>query len=61
MIVSVNSDPNRSEFNLLLDSTLVELDSCAKKSEKKVATLLGRNLEPYVSDIMIELAKGTVF
>lgn len=61
MIVSVNSDPNRSEFDLLLGATINELNVHAKKSSKKVATLLGRNLEPYVKDVMTDLAVGTVF
>ncbi|NMH24150.1 hypothetical protein [Flavobacterium solisilvae] len=61
MIISVNSDPNRSEFDLLLGSTIDELNIHAKKSTKKVATLLGRNLEPYVRDVMTDLAVGTIF
>ena len=61
MIVSVNSDPNRSEFDLLLGSTIDKLNIHAQKSSKKVATLLGRNLEPYVRDVMSDLAVGTVF
>ena len=61
MIVSVNSDPHRSEFDLLLGSTLNELNSQAKKSSKKVATLLGRNLEPFVKDVMTDIAVGTPF
>jgi len=61
MIVSVNSDPNRSEFNMLLSSTISELNVHAKNSSKKVATLLGRDLEPYVKDLMTDLAIGTAF
>jgi hypothetical protein len=61
MIVSVNSDPNRKEFDLLLNSTISELNLHAKKSSKKVASLLGRNLEPYVKDVMSNLAIGTAF
>lgn len=61
MIVSINSDPNRSEFDELLNSTITELNVHAKNSSKKVATLLGRNLEPYVRDVMTDLAIGTVF
>ena len=61
MIVSVNSEPNRKEFDLLLNSTISELNIHAKNSSKKVATLLGRNLEPYVKDVMTDLAVGTVF
>ena len=61
MIISVNSDPNRSEFDILLGSTIDELNIHAQKSTKKVATLLGRNLEPYVRDVMTDLAVGTPF
>lgn len=61
MIVSVNSEPDRREFDLLLGSTVDVLNVHAKKSSKKVETLLGRYLEPYVSDLMKELAIGTVF
>jgi hypothetical protein len=61
MIVSVNPDPNRNDFNLLLNSTISELNVHAKNSSKKVSALLGRNLEPYVKDVMTELAVGTTF
>lgn len=61
MIISVNSDPNRNEFNNLLSSTIEELNIHAKKSSKKIATLIGRNLEPYIKDVMTDLAIGTVF
>ena len=61
MIISVNSDPNRIEFDTLLSSTIDELNIHAQKSTKKVATLLGRNLEPYVRDVMTDMAVGTPF
>jgi hypothetical protein len=61
MIVSLNSEPNKSEFDLLLNSTLYTLNLRAKKSSNKIETLLGRNLEPYVKDLMSELAEGTIF
>ena len=61
MIVSVNPDPNRKEFDLLLSSTISELNIHAQKSSKKVAILLGRQLEPYVKDVMTEKAIGTPF
>lgn len=61
MIISNNSEPNRKEFDFLLGSTLTELNSHAKNSSKKVATLLGRNLEPFVKDVMTEIAVGTPF
>lgn len=61
MVVSVNSIPDRNEFDLLLRSTINELNIHAQKSSKKVSTLMGRNLEPYVRDVMTELAIGTPF
>ena len=61
MIISVNSEPNRSEFDLLLNSTISELNIHAQKSSKKVSTLQGRSLEPYVRDVMTDLAIGTPF
>lgn len=61
MIISINSEPSRDEFDLLLNSTILELNAQAKKSAKKVSTLIGRNLEPYVRDIMTDLAIGTPF
>jgi hypothetical protein len=61
MIVSLNTDPDRSEFDLLLNSTLAELNIHAKNPSKQVETLLGRNLEPYVRDVMTDLAVGTAF
>lgn len=61
MIVSANSEPNREEFNILLDSTLTELNVHAVKFPKLVSTLGGNKLEPYVRDVMTDLAIGTVF
>lgn len=61
MIVSLNSDPNRSEFDFLLKSTIDELNIHSQKPSNNIATLLGRNLEPYVKDVMTDLAIGTVF
>lgn len=61
MIVSVNSEPNRSEFDILLGSTINELNDHAQKKSQKMATLMGRNLEPYVRDVIADLATGTPF
>ena len=61
MIISANSEPNRKEFDALLNSTLSELNIHATKSPKLVATLAGNKLEPYVRDVMTDLAIGTVF
>lgn len=61
MVVSVNSAPHKSEFNALLNSTLVELNACAKKFPKKIGLLKGNKLEPYVRDVMADLAVGSPF
>ena len=61
MIVSVNSEPHKSEFNALLNSTIEELNAHAKKAPKKIEQLRGNKLEPYVGDVMTELAAGTAF
>lgn len=61
MIVSVNSATERSAFDLLLKSTIAELNVLAKNSPKKIVTLLGRDLEPYVKNLMADLAIGTAF
>lgn len=61
MIISANSEPNRIEFDILLNSTLTELNSQATKLPKLVSTLIGNKLEPYVRDVMTDLAIGTVF
>lgn len=61
MIISSNSEPHNKEFNSLISSTITELNSHAKKSSKTVSKLLGRNLEPYVRDVMTNLAIGSPF
>ena len=58
MVVSVNSEPQKSEFNTLLNSTIEELNAHAKKSPKKIEQLKGAKLEPYVRDVMTDLAKS---
>lgn len=61
MIISANSEPNRQEFNLLLTSTITELNSHAKKSAKSISVLNGNKLEPYVRDVLTDMAVGTPF
>ncbi|MEZ4945987.1 MAG: hypothetical protein R2804_10685 [Cyclobacteriaceae bacterium] len=61
MVVSVNSEPHKNEFNTLLNSTIIELNTHAKKSPTKIEQLKGNKLEPYVGDVMTELAVGTAF
>ena len=61
MVVSVNSEPHKNDFNTLLNSTIIELNAHAIKSPKKIEQLKGNKLEPYVGDVMTELAVGTAF
>jgi hypothetical protein len=61
MIISANPEPNRSEFDALLKSTLIELNNHALKSSKAISILTGNKLEPYVKNVMSDLAIGTVF
>jgi len=61
MVVSVNSEPYRSEFNSLLSKTIEELNIHGQNPSKEIEKLFGRNLEPYVKDLMSELAIGTSF
>tara|TARA_B110000091_G_scaffold208115_1_gene247289 strand:- start:1307 stop:2362 length:1056 start_codon:yes stop_codon:yes gene_type:complete len=61
MVVSVNSEPQKSEFKTLLNATIEELNAHAKKSPKKIEQLRGDKLEPYVRDVMTDLAVGSQF
>lgn len=61
MIISANPEPNRPEFDLLLSSAITELNLHAKKSEIAISVLNGNKLEPYVRDVLTELAVGTPF
>ncbi len=61
MLISVNSDPNRAEFEVLLDNTLDSLRNTASKQSKKYLDLLGNKLENEVFDILTNCAKNTIF
>ena len=61
MIISANSESNKKEFDILLNSTLDKLNIEAVKSSKLISTLKGNKLEPYIGDVMAELAVGTAF
>ena len=61
MIISANPEPNRKEFDFLLNSTIEELNSQAKKSAKTISSLTGNRLEPLVKDVMTDLAVGSPF
>lgn len=61
MVVSINPDPHKNEFNKLLCSTIIELNKHAKKFPNKIEKLKGNKLEPYVKDVMTDLAVGSYF
>ncbi|NLB64356.1 MAG: hypothetical protein GX801_09670 [Fibrobacter sp.] len=61
MIISVNPEPTNNEFKELISATLTELDAQSKKSAKCIKSLAGRAFEPYIKDIMSNLAIGTSF
>lgn len=61
MIVSVNPEPHRTEFDTLLASTIATLNIRAADTAQQLEGLTGRNLEPYVRDVMAELAVDTAF
>jgi len=61
MVVSLNPEPNKIEFQSLLDNTLITLESESNKKQKDYLNLLGNKLENVVADIMTENAKGTPF
>lgn len=61
MVISLNPNPHKNEFSKLLDATILELNKHAKKSPNKIEKLTGNKLEPYVKDVLTELAVGTHF
>lgn len=61
MVISVNPEPELSAFSYLLNITITELNTQAKKSPKRIEQLKGNKLEPYVKELMTSLAIGTPF
>lgn len=61
MVVSINPEPHKNEFNKLLNSTIIELNKHAQKFPNKLRKLTGSKLEPYVKDIMTDFAVGSHF
>lgn len=61
MIISTNPEPNRNEFDSLLNDTVFELNSRSKNNAKEISALKGYKLEPYVKDLMVDLSKGSSF
>lgn len=61
MLISINSEPDKSEFISLLDSTVSALEYEAEKDNERYLGLLGNKLENVVADIMNYHAKNTPF
>lgn len=61
MIISLNPEPDKIEFDALLKSTIDFLNDRAVKSPTSFSRLEGRNLEPYVTEVMTDQAIGTSF
>lgn len=61
MVVSINTEPNRPEFQLLLNNTLTELRKEAQYHQDKYLALNGSKLENEVVDVMRYCAKDTPF
>jgi len=61
MVVSNNPQPSQAEFKSLLDRTVSFLQSDSKKYPRKYEPLTGNKLEPVVTDLMTDYAKGTPF
>lgn len=61
MVVSVNSAPEKVEFEKLLGTTLNVLKEEAKKNSRKYLELLGNKLENQVVNILNITSQGTPF
>lgn len=61
MVVSINTEPNRPEFELLLTNTLETLREEAKKSQEIYLALNGVKLEEQVVSVMRHNARNTPF
>lgn len=61
MVVSINPEPNKHDFKLLLSNTLESLQKEATREQDKYIVLNGSKLENKVADMMNENAKGTPF
>lgn len=61
MIISVNNTPDIDKFNLLLNSTIINLNLMAELNSHEIAKLKGSDIEPFIKDEMAKAAKGTQF
>lgn len=61
MVVSVNPEPNKAEFETLLENTLLTLRKESAKNVERYSKLLGSKLEQEVVDVLKVNAVGTPF
>lgn len=61
MVISVNPEPNKREFQNLLDQTLLSLKNESKSRQSEYLSLLGNKLEKKVFDTLCLNANGTPF
>jgi len=61
MIISANPLAPKDEFDSLLSSVIIELNNQAKISINNLSQLSGNKLEPYVRDVLADMAIGTEF
>lgn len=61
MIISENAIPGQDEFDFLLLNSLEKLNEFGKTRSEEIKHLGGNKLEPFIKEVMDDLAKGTVF
>lgn len=61
MIFSSNNETELSQFDELLSLTISNLNDKSLKTPSEIGSLIGTKLEPYVKDLMSEIAEGTPF
>ena len=61
MVAPLNEYPDTTAFASLLEGMIQELNLQAQLHGHELARLLGRNLEPYVRDVLKRVAKDTPF
>lgn len=52
---------DKKAFALLLDATIAELNVRARQSAEAITLLAGKHIEPYIRDVLAEMALGTPF
>lgn len=61
MIISGNPIPSQQEFDQLLLDSLATLNELSRQDTERIARLGGSRLEPFIKEVMDDLATGTSF